>query len=63
MAKKKFVVYEVWSKARVVEAESLAEALEQNEPSIDPARLCGLNLGNWHAVPVLETGAAAQPSS
>lgn len=44
----KFVIYEVWTRSRVVEAESHDAALEKNEP--EPIE--GMSLCNWHAVTV-----------
>jgi len=45
---RKWVVYEVWSRARVVEAETYEDALSKHDPEAIPK---GFNLGNWHAVP------------
>lgn len=45
----KFVVYEVWTRCRVVEAPNAAIASSRFEPAIAPP---GLNLSNWHVVPV-----------
>lgn len=42
----KFVIYEIWTTSRVIEAESMAKALEKNIPT--PRE--GLDLSNWHAV-------------
>jgi hypothetical protein len=44
----RFVVYEVWTQARVVEAPSLEDAYNSNQP--EPRE--GLSLCNWHAVPL-----------
>lgn len=44
----RYVIYEVWTRARVVEAESEQDALLHNEP--EPVE--GLDLANWHAVAV-----------
>lgn len=46
----KFVVYEVWTRARVVDATTEEMALAMAEKKIRVPR--GLNLSNWHAVPV-----------
>lgn len=43
-----FVIYEVWTRAEVVEAEDSEAALEAYEPSGDR-----LSLANWHAVEVV----------
>lgn len=43
----RFVVYEVWTRARVVEAEDFNHAYIVGEPK----PLEGLNLCNWHVVP------------
>jgi hypothetical protein len=53
----KFVVYEVWTRAKVVEAASEEQALLDNEPS--PG--AGLNLANWHAVAVPEQPHESSP--
>lgn len=42
----KFVVYEVWTRARVVEADDFDHAYTVGEPR----PLDGLNLSNWHVV-------------
>jgi hypothetical protein len=47
----KFVVYEIWSRARVVEAENETEAYKVGEPDA-PQAASGWNCGNWHVVPV-----------
>jgi hypothetical protein len=44
----KWVVYEVWTTARVIEAATEQEAHDKGEP---PARE-GLNLSNWHVIPL-----------
>lgn len=45
-----YVVFEVWTRARVVDdAESVEDAYAQGEPLPIP----GLSLSNWHAVPVI----------
>lgn len=43
----KFTVYEVWTRSRVVEAETEHDALNNNEP--EPIE--GMSLSNWHAQP------------
>ena len=53
----KYVVYEIWTRATVVEADSGCSAYLKVEPP--PAEICngirgGLKLSNWHAVPVSE---------
>lgn len=48
----KFVVYEIWTKSKVVEAETLEAALEQGYPTTHYDD--GLSLANWHAVPVFD---------
>ena len=40
----KFVVYEIWTKSRIVEAATIGQAYDKGEPK---ARK-GLNLSNWH---------------
>lgn len=47
----KFVVYEVWTKARVVEAETASMAY-QPPPDPKPHDEYGMNLCNWHVVAV-----------
>lgn len=42
----KYVVYEVWTRSRVVDADSQSDAYDKSEP---PAR-AGLSLCNWHVV-------------
>ena len=44
----KFIVYEVWTSARVVDAKNEREAYEAGEPK----PRTDLNLCNWHVVPV-----------
>lgn len=56
---KRFVIYEVWTRARVVEAESEDKALEAQEPPPTPPD--DLHLCNWYAVAV-EDPATAHPS-
>ena len=48
----RFVVYEIWTRARVVEAHSMHDALTHNEPA--PMLDTGLSLSNWHAQPLDE---------
>jgi len=48
----KFVIYEIWTRASVVEAESFDEALSDAKPTTD---IDNLTLSNWHVIPVLET--------
>jgi len=43
----KFVVYEIWTRAQVIEADTEADALESMPEPIDGMTLC-----NWYAVPV-----------
>ena len=43
----KFVVYEVWTKARVIEAKDFTDAYDVGQPSTDPTEM-GLSLCNWH---------------
>ncbi len=47
----RFVVYEIWTRARVISAPDRHTAYQESEP--DPG-LCkfGLHLANWHAVPI-----------
>lgn len=47
----KFVIYEVWTRSRVVEAENEVAALADNEPL---SRGDDLSLCNWHAVALPE---------
>lgn len=59
-----FVVYETWTRARVVLASSQSDALEIGEPAADPSMPYGptarlkaagpLTLSNWHAVALPE---------
>lgn len=44
----KFVIYEVYTRARIVEAETASQALQNHPPERLPSEL---NLCNWHAVP------------
>jgi hypothetical protein len=53
---KTFVVYEVWTRHKVVQAESESEALEAAEPK----PITGMSLSNWHAVEV--PGVAIRPA-
>ncbi len=48
--KKKFVIYEVWTRSYIVEANSAHKALEKapEQPTED------LTLCNWHAVEIPE---------
>lgn len=48
----KYVVYEVWTKARIIEADSYDDAVYFSEPSPYPDP--HLNLSNWHVVPLEE---------
>ena len=50
----KYVVYEIWTKATIVEANSRGEAYLMVEPSPADSARGDLHLSNWHAVPVLE---------
>lgn len=49
---KTFVIYEIWTRSKVVKAVDRDAALEENEPQ--PVE--GLNLSNWHVdeVPSVE---------
>ena len=44
----KFVVYEIWTRHRIVKAKTATEALRNHMPV--PVK--GLHLSNWHAVEV-----------
>jgi hypothetical protein len=55
----KFVIYEVWTRASIVEAEDMTEALKKSQPG--PRE--GLGLSNWHAVPLLEPMKLEKPPS
>lgn len=48
-AMKKFVVYEIWTRSRVVEARDAEDAYTRGEPN--ESRV-GLRLSNWHATEV-----------
>lgn len=51
----KFVLYEVYSRARVVEADSIETAYSDCGPDCKELHQgFGLNLGNWHVVPVAD---------
>jgi hypothetical protein len=50
----KFVVYEIWTRAKVVEAENQTQALEMTEPEPGNSIHEELNFSNWHVVPLLE---------
>ena len=52
LAMPKFVVYEVWTKARVVEAETQSMAYDVGDPDPRPAKEYGMSLCNWHAVAI-----------
>lgn len=52
--KRRFVVYEVWTKATIVEAADESEAYKLSQPTLpDPNTL---SLSNWHAVEITEGG-------
>lgn len=44
----KFVVYEVWTRSRIIDADDTHEAYNEGEP----VPIDGLSLCNWHVVPV-----------
>jgi hypothetical protein len=44
----KVVIYEVWTRSRVIEAESSAAAIRNMDN--DPIPIPGMALCNWHAV-------------
>ena len=46
----KFAIYEIWTRARVIEAENESEAFILGEPRPE----ADLSLCNWHVVPVEE---------
>lgn len=46
----RYVVYEVWTASRIIEAPGRRMAYEQGEPK----RREGLNLSNWHIVKIPE---------
>lgn len=48
----KFVIYEIWSRSRVVESASAKTVYQENDPDPKLTAQHGLNLGNWHAVRV-----------
>ena len=50
----RYVVYEVWTKSRIIEAESEQDAYDKAEPEPRTAEAGELNLSNWHVVPVDE---------
>jgi hypothetical protein len=52
----KYVIYEVWTTARVVDAESERGVYQTSEPK--PCK--GWSLCNWHAVPIDEEARAAE---
>ena len=45
----KFVVYEIWTTARVIEATDEDDAMAKGEPKGAPANM---DLCNWHVVPM-----------
>lgn len=47
----KFVVYEIWTRSRVVEAKNESDAYDKGEPLPE----VGLSLSNWHVHPVDDT--------
>ena len=53
---KTFVVYEIWTLHRVVQAASIDEALENDSESAT-----SLSLANWHAVEVLNSEQTTPP--
>lgn len=48
----KYVVYEVWTKSRVVDIVEGLDVYSATDPDIAPVKLCGMSLCNWHVVPV-----------
>ena len=44
----KYVVYEIWTKSRIVEADNESDAYDVGEPQ----PLEGFSLSNWHLHPV-----------
>lgn len=44
----KYVVYEVWTRSRVIDADSESDAYDKGEP----AARAGMNLCNWHVVEI-----------
>lgn len=55
--KKTFIVFEVWTRHRFIEAESFEEAYQAGEPA---PRHDGLSLCNWHIASVDGTRAYAR---
>ena len=47
---KTFVIYEVWTRSFVAQAESVDDALRKYEPLEAARRSPDLSLCNWHAV-------------
>ncbi len=55
----KFLIYEIWIRETVCEADSAERALEDHDlPSFGDL---GLNLSNWHAVPLDPMAELSQP--
>lgn len=52
----RYVVYEVWTRHRIVEALSDESALEEM-----PEHVPGMNLANWYAVDLGATAGAVDP--
>ena len=62
----KFVVYQIWTKDKVVEANSRREAFDiayPDEDEINHASEIGLHFSNWHVVKVEEDVDAEQSSA
>lgn len=51
---RKFVIYEVWTRSKIVSARNYATALAENDP-VPPAD--DLDLCNWHAVEIPQENA------
>ena len=63
MPKKYYVVYEIWTKARVIEASSYSDAYTKGEPAPRSGEFArgGLRLSNWHLTPFLKSVGEDKP--
>lgn len=48
---KQFVVYEVWTRSRLIEAEDEEHAYDVGSPQVNED---GMNLCNWHVIEIPE---------
>jgi hypothetical protein len=55
----KFVVYEIWTRARIIEAKDQDHA----DTTSMPEPIVGLSLCNWHAIAVPSNAVPVQPTT